>query len=94
MLISVLSVWCTIDGSSAQFRKFCTHKDYQRQGFGTQLLEFTFQSLSQKGIKRIWCNARQDQIHFYSKKPFLMSAINGTIFIKEKQRFIIMERLI
>lgn len=63
--ISCLSLFIT--KNTAQFRKFATLSDYQRKGYGSQLLFYSFEFLKQKGVKNITCSARIEQQQFYTK---------------------------
>lgn len=68
-LVSVVSVWLSADGSEAQFRKFCTSTEMQRKGLGVELLTYALASLRKRSppIRRVWCNARVEQVGFYGK---------------------------
>ncbi len=92
-LVSVVSVWLSADGTEAQFRKFCTSAEMQRKGLGVQLLSFALASLrrGQPPIKRVWCNARVEQIGFYSKH-FGMHEIADSRFEKGGREYVMMER--
>lgn len=68
LLISVVSLFKT--GSSMQFRKFATLGDYQREGYGTHLLQYLIDFSRKEGCDHIWCNARQNASGFYSKFGF------------------------
>ena len=63
--ISCISLFIT--ENTAQFGKFATLPDYQRKGYGSQLLLHSFQFLKQKGVKNIRCSARIEQREFYIK---------------------------
>ncbi len=64
-LVSVISLF--VEGTDAQFRKFATLVDCQGKGYGSFLLDQIFTLARQSGIHRIWCNARVEKTHFYSK---------------------------
>jgi GNAT superfamily N-acetyltransferase len=63
-LLSVISLF--INGEEARFRKFATHPDFQGQGLGTALLQHVFGEARRQGVRRIWCDARQDSAGFYA----------------------------
>eukprot|EP01043_Picozoa_sp_COSAG02_P043660 COSAG02_NODE_3824_length_6185_cov_2.094808_2_plen_414_part_00 len=92
-LVSVVSVWLSTDGTEAQFRKFCTSTELQRKGLGVELLSFVLASLrrGQPPIQRVWCNARVEQIGFYSKH-FGMQEIANSRFKKGGREYVLMER--
>lgn len=64
-IVSVISAF--IEGDVAQFRKFATKHEFQGRGYGSKLLTFLVKDLEKKGVKRIWCNARKDKVHFYER---------------------------
>ncbi len=84
--VSVIS--CFIQNEEMQFRKFATLQEHQGKGFGTSLLNFIIQEAKNKGIKKLWCNARTDKKDFYEKFG-LTDTNNG--FIKSGIAFTIME---
>ncbi|PHI20331.1 GNAT family N-acetyltransferase [Lewinellaceae bacterium SD302] len=86
-LVSVVS-WFLSDAQTAQFRKFATLLAHQNQGYGSQLLRYLIQELKEKGISRLWCNARVEQVGFYRKFGLETS---GEVFAKNSRSFIIME---
>ena len=86
-LISVVSLF--ISNEEAQFRKFATLVDYQGKGFGTLLLQEVFQIVKNRGLKKIWCNARTNKTSFY--KRFDMATTNSK-FKKGGINYVIMER--
>ncbi len=64
-LVSIVSVF--IEEREAQFRKFATLVQNQGCGYGSILLSQLFLDLEQRGISRIWCNARVDKTSFYER---------------------------
>lgn len=69
-LCSVISLF---QNEGLQFRKFATVQAVQGRGFGSYLLEYVFDYAKQKGIKRIWCNARTTAVGLYERfgmQPF------------------------
>jgi predicted GNAT family N-acyltransferase len=67
-LISVISLFQT--GETAQFRKFATLEQHQRQGYGKALLAFLVEASQRKNIKTLWCNARVSALPFYEQFGF------------------------
>ncbi|WP_234364190.1 GNAT family N-acetyltransferase [Lunatibacter salilacus] len=59
VVVSVISLF--IQNREAQFRKFATLIPYQRKGHGTTLLQYVFDYLKSKQIKRVTCNARVEK---------------------------------
>ncbi|KAJ3571225.1 hypothetical protein NP233_g3896 [Leucocoprinus birnbaumii] len=57
---------CTI-----RFRKFACNPAYQRQGIGSQLLEYaaSFARSEMNGV-RLWCDARTSTLEWYQKRGF------------------------
>ena len=86
-LVAVVSLFQTNQGM--QFRKLATLAAYQRQGYGTTLLNFVFDTLSQKKTNKVWCNARKDKIAFYHK--FGLKATSET-FSKGGIDYVVMEK--
>jgi len=83
-LVSVISLF--ISEESAQFRKFATLEAEQGKGYGSQLLHRVIQEARQRGLQRLWCNARADKIAFYERfglqateKTFVKGGINYII---------------
>ncbi|AZU61922.1 GNAT family N-acetyltransferase [Neobacillus mesonae] len=87
MLISVISLF--IANEEAQFRKFATLQKEQGKGYGSKLLEAVLEEAKIHGVKRIWCNARQNKVDFYKK--FGLRETNSS-FIKDGKSYVIMEK--
>lgn len=87
-LVSIVS--CFISNDEMQFRKLATLEEYQGKGVASALLNFIFELAKEKGIKKIWCNARSNKTSFYEK--FKMKTTDQK-FVKSEQEFIIMEIL-
>lgn len=87
-LVSIIS--CFIIGDEMQFRKLATLNEYQGKGIASELLKYVFNLAKEKGLKKIWCNARTEKKAFYEK--FGMKDTDKT-FIKAGQEFSIMEVL-
>lgn len=88
-LISVLSYFK--NGNSIQFRKFATLVDYQRKGFGSELLHYLIEISKKERIEHIWCNARENASNFYSKFGFQKT---GQSFQKDGIDFVKMEKIL
>lgn len=88
-LVSIVS--CFIVDDEMQFRKLATLKEFQGKGIASELLEFILKLAKDKGLRKVWCNARTSKKSFYEK--FGMIAV-GKTFVKSGQEFIIMEILL
>ncbi|MFT8320231.1 MAG: GNAT family N-acetyltransferase [Bacillus sp. (in: firmicutes)] len=88
-LLSIISL--EIEQDEAQFRKFATLKEEQRKGNGSKLLEYVITEAAQMGIKKLWCNARQNKMGFYHK--FGLTETNQ-VFEKDGVCYVIMEVLL
>ncbi|WP_236013302.1 GNAT family N-acetyltransferase [Paenibacillus glycanilyticus] len=86
-LVSVLSLF--VQGEQAHFRKFATLTNYQKRGFGSQLLNHVLDEATSTGIKRIYCNARVNKASYYEKFGFSKL---GDTFNKSGKDYILMER--
>ena len=62
-LITVVSLFEY--GDELQFRKFATDSNYQRMGFGKQMLAYILEYAREKQFKKVWCNARSSASKFY-----------------------------
>ncbi|MEO8535669.1 MAG: GNAT family N-acetyltransferase [Flavobacterium sp.] len=87
-LVAIVS--CFIADDEMQFRKLATLEEYQGKGIASQLLDFILKLAKEKGLKKVWCNARSDKKAFYEK--FGMSDTHK-IFTKAEKNFTIMEIL-
>ncbi|MCC9071294.1 GNAT family N-acetyltransferase [Flavobacterium sp. F-65] len=85
-LVAIVS--CFEVNGEMQFRKLATLTEEQGKGFATQLLEYILQQARNKGVKRIWCNARVSKKSFYEKFGLIDTEIT---FFKSGQEFTIME---
>ena len=88
-LISVVSLF--IENKKAQFRKFATQTAFQGNGYGSRLLAYLMEEITQQDVDKIWCNARKDKTGFYKK--FGMQKTSQT-FIKGGIDYIIMEKTV
>ncbi|MXV52730.1 GNAT family N-acetyltransferase [Pedobacter sp. HMF7647] len=86
-LVSVGSIYR--DGALAQFRKFATVEEKQRQGYGTQLLSHVIDYCKTQGIKKVWLNAKEKDLHFYQTLGFTTT---DTTFKKDEINFFVVER--
>lgn len=68
-LVSIVSVFDK-EADKVQFRKFATLKAYQGQGFGSALMSYILDFVTQQGKTSIWCNARLTATDFYKKFQF------------------------
>jgi len=57
-------------GTGFQLRGMVTHHDFQKEGIGNQLLNFSIVYLKGKQIDYIWCNARKTAYKFYERIGF------------------------
>ncbi len=87
-LVSIVS--CFIDADVMQFRKLATLDAYQGKGIASALLSHIFKAAQEKGIKKIWCNARTQKKQFYEK---LGMRDTGKVFTKAGQEFTVMDFL-
>ncbi|MEO6173691.1 MAG: GNAT family N-acetyltransferase [Flavobacterium circumlabens] len=84
-LVSIVS--CFITDDEMQFRKLATLQEYQGKGIASELLNFVLKLAKEKGLKKVWCNARSNKKSFYEK--FGMSDTHK-IFTKAGKNFTIM----
>lgn len=87
-LISVVSLF--IENNQAQFRKFACEISEQNKGYGSKLLRYMFEQISNYEINRVWCNARINKTSYYKK--FRMKETNQT-FTKGGIDYVIMEKM-
>lgn len=85
-LVSIVS--CFLDGDEMQFRKLATLNHFQGKGIASALLNHILTFAKEKGVKRVWCNARSNKTEFYKK--FDMRDTKQT-FTKAGQDFTIMD---
>ena len=85
-LVAIVSCFLTSD--EMQFRKLATIESEQGRGIASQLLNYILQIAKEKGLKKVWCNARTNKRSFYEK--FGMKDTLQT-FTKAGQDFTIME---
>ena len=87
-MVSIISLF--YNENEAQFRKFSTLTEHQGKGYGTKLFNYIIKLVQEKGINRLWCNARGNKTEFYKKFDFKLA---GEKFEKEGVEFLIMERI-
>jgi GNAT superfamily N-acetyltransferase len=75
-LVAVISLF--VNGAVGRFRKLATHPDYQRQGIGTILLNYTIAEAQRLGATELWCDARLDAADFYRR--FGMEAVSDVFY--------------
>jgi len=85
-LITVVSLFEY--GDELQFRKFATDSQYQRMGFGKQMLAYVLDYAKEKQFKKVWCNARSSASKFYQIFGFLET---DETFSKNGIDYVIME---
>jgi GNAT superfamily N-acetyltransferase len=85
-LTSVVS--CFEHNGEMQFRKLATLANKQGQGYGTCILNHIIDIARNKGVKRVWCNARVNKKAFYEKFGLIET---GNRFHKDGIEFTIME---
>lgn len=88
-LVSVVSIFITND--ECQFRKFATIQQEQGKGYGSKLLNYALKEVESMGVRKIWCNARENKVKFYHKFGLVESVIK---FEKAGKSYIIMEKYI
>ena len=87
ILVSVISLF--INNEEGQFRKFATLQQEQGKGYGSKLLDNVIKEAKDRGVKRIWCNARENKVNFYKK--FGLEESNYR-FTKGGKSYVIMEK--
>lgn len=85
-LVSIVS--CFMEEKEMQFRKLATLEEYQGKGIASHLLKYILEFAKEKGVEKVWCNARTNKKSFYEK--FGMIDTFKT-FVKSGQEFTIME---
>ncbi len=85
-LVSIVS--CFMEEKEMQFRKLATLEDYQGKGIASHLLKYILEFAKEKGIEKVWCNARTNKKSFYEKFGMIDTFKS---FVKSGQEFTIME---
>ncbi|WP_157522129.1 GNAT family N-acetyltransferase [Mucilaginibacter ginkgonis] len=86
-LIAVVSLF--MNGKDFQFRKFAVQHEAQGKDYGKQLLEFLVNFSTGEGAQRLWCNARESAIGFYSRFGFISK---GETFERKGINYTVMEK--
>lgn len=86
-LITVVSLFEY--GKELQFRKFATDSNYQRMGFGKQMMSYILAYADENKFTKVWCNARTSASNFY--KLFGFTETPET-FSKNGIDYVIMKR--
>lgn len=84
--VAVVSLF--VDGASAQFRKLATATDQQGKGFGKIMMAHLEKVCREKGVTRLWCNARASATGFYEALGY---RITSGMFYKDNIAFYTME---
>ncbi|KAG8214847.1 acyl-CoA N-acyltransferase [Butyriboletus roseoflavus] len=58
-------------GTSARFRKFACHPEFQGQGIGTSLLRYAASYCASMGAAVLWCDARLSSSRWYEKRGLI-----------------------
>jgi GNAT superfamily N-acetyltransferase len=85
--ISIVSLF--LENGELQFRKFATLTKYQKQGYGSKLLEWIIDYAKDMHFSRVWCNSRIEKTDFYKKFGFEET---NEIFERDGRKYIILEK--
>jgi predicted GNAT family N-acyltransferase len=86
-LITVVSLFEY--GEVLQFRKFATDSEFQKMGFGKQMMEYILAYANEHHFTKVWCNARSSASGFYEKFGFTETEDR---FSKNGIDYVIMEK--
>jgi predicted GNAT family N-acyltransferase len=86
-LISVVSLFQ--QDKQVQFRKFATSNKQQKQGYGTQLLQYVLSEAEEMGADEIWCHARVDKVGFYQRFGL---EVTGGVFERDGKKYVRMSK--
>lgn len=86
-LIAVVSLF--YQDRQVQFRKFATCIEQQKQGYGTQLLQYIITEAKVLGTETIWCHARFDKVDFY--QGFGLQVV-GEPFKRDGKNYVLMSK--
>lgn len=78
-------------GTSARFRKFACHPEFQGQGIGTSLLRYAASYCSSAGATLLWCDARLSHGQWYQKRGFVTF---GDTFFKDTVEYTCMKMVL
>ncbi len=87
-LIAVISLF--INGENGQFRKFATLTNQQGKGYGSQLLHYIIGLAKNRGLSKIWCNARMEKSGYYEKFGLVKT---NKHFSKKGIDYVVMEKM-
>jgi len=87
-LIAVISLFKEKD--AIQFRKLATKTSEQGKGYGSMLVTHSIAYAKEKGVSRLWCNARTDKLGFYQKFNLHPTSIK---FAKDAITYVIVDRV-
>lgn len=85
-LVTVASLF--ISGDTAQFRKLATAPDVQGKGYGRQMMQHLAEVSRSKGVRKLWCNARDTAETFYLELGYQRTS---NVFYKDDIAFYKME---
>lgn len=85
-LVSIVS--CFMEEKEMQFRKLATLEEYQGKGIASHLLKYILEFAKEKGVEKVWCNARTNKKSFYEKLGMIDTF---KTFVKSGQEFTIMK---
>lgn len=77
------------NGADFQFRKFAIAADVQGMGIGKTMLQYITDFAITNGGTRIWCNARDTAVAFYTKYGFTCT---GELFTRGGYNYEIVEK--
>jgi predicted GNAT family N-acyltransferase len=72
-LVAVVSLFQ--NNTDWQFRKFAVSADVQKQGIGTQLLNYITAFVEGERGTKLWCNARLSATGFYTRNGFTQTGL-------------------
>ncbi|MFC1672694.1 GNAT family N-acetyltransferase [Pseudomonadota bacterium] len=82
-LVSVASVF--VKDNEARLRKFAILEDHQGQGIGSQMLTHVMAQMKAQGATKLWCDARETAITFYTRFGF---SVEGERFFKHEVPYV------
>ncbi|NHI00824.1 GNAT family N-acetyltransferase [Oceanimonas sp. MB9] len=88
-VVCVASVF--FSGDTARLRKFATKMACQGQGMGSVMLQFLIEHLRERGVRKLWFDARASATAFYGKFGF---AVEGERFYKHGVAYYRMSRVL
>ena len=88
-LVSVVSLFR--QQRDMQLRKFATLTEHQKQGYGSELLNYVIEIAKSEAFVKLWCNARRNASGFYTKFDFRETEQK---YHKDGHDFVIMEKIL